>query len=91
MGKQFIIASNKFPNCSYRYHKDRKDMWDPMLFRMEIVTLDQGFDGVTIFPYSPVELAAALTQMINRDPEQDVSQKMSKELDLSDLLDELSD
>ena len=56
-----------------------------------MVELLKGFDGANAFPYSPVELAAALTQMINRDPEQDVSQKMSKELDLSDLLDELSD
>ena len=44
-------------------------MWKPMLCRMEMVELLAGFDGTTAFPYTPVELAAALTQMINRDPE----------------------
>ncbi len=38
-----------------------------MLSRMELVYLDKGFDGEIPFPYTALELAAALTQMINRD------------------------
>ena len=68
-------------------------MWKPMLCRMEMVELLEGFDGTTAFPYTPVELAAALTQMINRDPEQDqtvsedVSQEMVKDENRIDLFD----
>ncbi len=52
-GKQFIVASNKLPKCSYRYDKDHDDMWKPMLCRMEMVELERGFSGETVFPYSP--------------------------------------
>ena len=38
-----------------------------MLSRMELVYLEKGFDGEIPFPYTALELAAALTQMINRD------------------------
>ena len=38
-----------------------------MLSRMELVYLDKGFSGEIPFPYTALELAAALTQMINRD------------------------
>lgn len=45
-------------------------MWVPMMCRMEMVELMVGFDGETPFPYTPAQLAAALTQMINRDFEE---------------------
>ena len=67
-----------------------------MLCRMEMVELHEGFDGETTFPYTPVELAAALTQMINKDPEQgqavpkDELQEIEDkgEIELNDLLQE---
>ena len=52
-GKQFIIASNKLPKCSNRYNNDYEDMWNPMEYRMEKVSLLKGFDGSTPFPYTP--------------------------------------
>ena len=81
-GKQFIVASNKLPKCSFRYDSHHEDMWMPMLCRMEMVKLFKGFEGTTAFPYSPVEFAAALTQMINGDPEWDqaVPNALSQEM-----------
>ena len=64
-GLQFIIASNKLPRCANSLHMDYDDMWQPMLCRMKLVHLTKKFPGETKFPYSDVELAAALTQMIN--------------------------
>ena len=42
-----------------------------MLCRMEMLELTKGFDGATDFPYSPAQLVAALTQMINKDYDQE--------------------
>lgn len=50
-----------------------------MLCRMEMVELKKGFDGATDFPYSPAQLAAALTQMINKAFDQEENQEPSKE------------
>ena len=51
--KQFIVASNKLPACSFKYHASHGDMWTPMEHRMELVNLEKGFEGTTLFPYTP--------------------------------------
>ena len=65
---QFVIASNRLPDCANPANRGFEDMWEPMLRRMRIVELKASFPGTKDFPYSAVELAAAITQMINEHP-----------------------
>ena len=78
-GKQFIIASNKLPDCSRLGHKNYVNMWSPMLARMEIVELEEGFPGDTLFPYTASHLAVAFAEMINKDLEKQNAQESKAE------------
>ena len=50
-----------------------------MLARMELVYLDKGFPGDTVFPYTASHLAGALTQMIMEDLEKEKEQESNTE------------
>ena len=66
VGGLFLLGSNDLPNCAKPKAYDHDTNWKPILARVEIIKLENVFDGETEFPYTALDLASALQHLINQ-------------------------
>jgi len=67
----FLLASNRLPEwCQEsKFSKKYKEMWEPLMSRVYLVSLTESFLGTSEFPYSTQDLAGAIKQVLNEQNE----------------------